>query len=415
MVSKLKYEYLLGFIAIIWVLFFSFILQLRCNYTLEGDPGSYLLAAKKLYLNFAVDDGRPLFISAIIGFPFLFGFNENFIFKWIFFVNLLCWLSTVFLVYKIIITKKERKVGFYYTLIFLFCVGNLAIVFQLLSESVFIFMLVLSVFFINKYQLTNDISLLTITVGLLFLTILIKPIAIGLVFILLLFFYKKLNELFSNKFSFFILFSLILIFFQMYSLKKDYGNFTISYIDSFTYYNYLGTRADCLKNKTEFMEGVNQRYVEFSKLSSYQQRKTANQDFINQIKHNPINLFKAYIINISINSSKGSPVVHGAKNENKTFYFNVFQFFFKVISKLQNIFFTLTGIYLSIAIVFNWKKEKPFFRMLSLMILYLFLVSAISCDQGDRFHIVFYPLILLLSIKEKLVKIKLPFCNSITY
>jgi hypothetical protein len=78
----------------------------------------------------------------------------------------------------------------------------------------------------------------------LFLAALVKPLSLGLGFLLLLYYFKKLKAIFINKFSPFIFISLSLIFLQMYSLKKDYGDFTISYIDSFTYYNYLGTRAD---------------------------------------------------------------------------------------------------------------------------------------------------------------------------
>jgi hypothetical protein len=283
MISKVKYEYLLGFIAIIWVLFFTHLLQLWCSFTIEGDEGDYLITAKKLYLNLKVGDGRPLFISTIIGFPLLFGFSEGVIFKWIEFVNLFCWFSTVFLIYKIASKKAEVNIGFLISLLFVFCIGNLAITHELLSESIFIFMLVLSVFLIDKYLMTNKTMYLSLTIALLFLAILVKPLSLGLVFILIFFFIRKIKDVFFDKFSFLILFSLSLIFFQMYSLKKDYGNFTISYIDSFTYYNYLGTRADCLKNNIEFNQGKNQRYIDFVKLSSSEQRKTANDDFKNQL------------------------------------------------------------------------------------------------------------------------------------
>ena len=409
MISKVKYEYLLGFISIIWVLFFSNILQLRNEYTLANDEGTYLFAAKSLYLNLKVDEGRPLFISAVNGFPLLFGFSEYFIFKWAVFVNLICWISTVFLIYKIAIKETVIKKGFIISLIFLFCIGNLAITYELLSESVFIFMLVLSVFLINKYIMTNKPSYLTLTVALLLLAILVKPLSLGLVFILIFFFIKRMKEVFFNKFSFLILFSVSLIFFQMYSLKKESGNFTISYIDSFTYYNYIGTRADCLKKNIEFNQGKNQRYIDFIKLSSYEQRKTANDDFKNQLINNPINLLKAFFIDIYINSSKGSATVHGCKNLNNSNYFKSFQFIFKVISKLQNILYTSIGIGLSLLFILRWKTQKVFFLILSVLILYIFFVSAISSDQGDRFHIVLYPLIILLLLNTRWFKNKPPY------
>lgn len=409
MISKVKYEYLLGFIAIVWILFFPYVLQLSCNYTVEGDEGSYLFAAKKLYLNLKIDDGRPLLISAINGFPLLLGFSEHSIFKWILFVNLLCWFSTIILIYKISIKNTDKKFGFLLSLIFVFCIGNLAITYELLSESVFILMLILSIFFINKYLITNNNTYLTLTTALLLLAILVKPLSIGLVFIFIFLFMRKIKKIFFNKFSFLILFSLSLIFIQMYSLKREYGNFTVSYIDSFTYYNYLGTRAQNLKNNIEFSQGNSKRYADFAKASSSQQRKIANEDLKNQLKTNPINLLKAYFINLYINSSKGSATVHGSKNISKSNYFYNFQLVFKAISKLQNIIFTIVGIPLSILCIISFRKQKIFFNILSLIILYVFFVSGISSDQGDRFHIVLYPLIILLLLNTKWFKSK-PLC-----
>lgn len=406
MISKFKYEYLLTFVAILWILLFSYILQLKCDYTLENDEGGYLFAAKKLYLNLKVDEGRPLIIAAINGFPLLFGYSENYIFKWSGIINLLCWFSTIFLIYKIAIKKTDIKNSILISLLFMFCIGNLAITYQLLAESIFIFMIVLSVFLMDKYLTTNKIIYLTLTISLLFVSILVKPISLGLVLILILFYLKKIKEILFNKFSFLIIFSLTLLLFQMYSLKKDYGNFTVSYIDSFTYYNYLGTKADCLKKDTEFIEGKNKRYKYFSKLSSSEQRKVANEDFKNQLTNNSINLLKAYLSNFYLNSSKGSASVHQTKNLNNTVYFNFFQFIFKGISKLQNILFTSIGIILSLSYILKWKRQKKIFIMLSFLIIYIISISAISSDQGDRFHIVLYPLVILLLLNTKFFKNK---------
>ena len=56
MISKIKYEYLLGLIAVLWALFFSFVLQLKAGFSPIGDDGSYLISAKLLYFNLKIDD-----------------------------------------------------------------------------------------------------------------------------------------------------------------------------------------------------------------------------------------------------------------------------------------------------------------------------------------------------------------------
>lgn len=408
MISKFKYEYLLFFIAIIWVSFFAFVLQFKSPFLLEGDEVGYLSAAKKIYLNFKVDDARPLFISLINGFPLLFSSSNFYIYKWVLLVNLLSWFFTIILVYKIASQRLNKKTGFFISLIFLFCIGNLAITYKFLSESVFIFMLVLSIYFLNRYLISKKYCFLSITIAVLLLSILVKPLSMGLVILLILFYVKKLKKIIYNKYSILILFSFGLLFFQMYSLKKEHGNFTISYIDSFTYYNYLGTRADCLKNNTEFIQGKNDRYTYFIKLSSFEQRKIANNDLRNQLFNNPQNLLKAYFINIYVNSSKGSASVHGCKNYTLNSYFKYFHFIFKLISKMQNLFFTILGIYLCCSFFIKYKKQDLFFLIISVTILYVLFISAISSDQGDRFHIVIYPLIILLLINTGWLKNKHP-------
>lgn len=405
--SKFKYEYLLVAIAIAWVIVFSHLLQLRSQFTLEGDEGSYYSAAKNFYLHLKIDDGRPLFISIINGFPFLFGCTGLQIFSWILGVNLLCWMGTTLLIFRMGSEKANRKTAFFISLIFLFCIGNLAITYKLLSESVFVFLLVLSIYWINRYTTTSKPKFLTLTIALLLLMALVKPLSIGLAVLLILFYIRKWNEIIGNTYAFFILMSVSLLWVQMYSVKKSQGDFTISYIDSFTYYNYLGTRADCLKNKTEFVQGESERYAYFTSLTSTEQRKVANDDFKNQLVHNPVNLLKAYGINMYINSSKGSSSVFGCVNDDNTSYFDFFHFSFKTLSKLQNILFTAIGICLSFFYLLTRKRQAIFYLIISVTVLYIFFVSAISSDQGDRFHIVLFPLIILLGLNIRWLKDRL--------
>ena len=214
--------------------------------------------------------------------------------------------------------------------------------------------------------------------------------------LLLAVYYRKLKEVLINRYSILIGMSLILVFFQIYSLKKNYGDYTISYIDSITYYNYLGAKADCLKKNLDYLPEKNERAKYLITLSQHEIRSVANKDLKVQLKDNKFNLFKAYLFCIYSNSSKGSYIVSSCINDKQTSYFDVFHFLFKAISKVQNIVFTSVGIILAFYCLLSKKRKDSFILILSTSILYLFFMSAISCFQCDRFHIVLYPLIILL-------------------
>ncbi|WP_396181212.1 hypothetical protein [Flavobacterium sp.] len=396
MISKIKYEYLLGFIAIIWILFFAYVIQLKAGFSSLGDDGSYLYSARLLYFNHKIDNTRPLLISAINGFPYLFGFSNHTTVKFGIFINFLCWFFTSVLLFKIISKILNRKKAFLLSVIFIFCIGNLAHAFNFLSESIFIFMILLSIYFVSKYYETTKYYFITIAIAVLLFNTLIKPVSIGLALILIFFFISKFKRIIFNKLSFLLLASFLLIIYQMYSLKKNYGDFTISYISSITYYNYLGDKADCYKKGIEYLPAKTERSKKYGLLSSNEMKKTAENDFKSQFNNNTYNLFKAYLFCMYSNTHKGNYIVSECNNEKGTSYFNVFYFLFKAISKLQNILFTIFGVSLSFYCLLNFNKIDKFYLMNATFILYIFFISAISCFQCDRFHIVFYPIVLLL-------------------
>lgn len=394
--TKFKYEILLVLIGISWLVLITFLMQLHKQTFLFGDSISYFLAAQEFYFKNSLNDHRPLVISIINGFPLLFGLNNSSLFTWSLLINLLSWFSTILLIFTICKKITTNKTAFYSAFLYVFCAGGFFINFHLLSESIFTFCLVLSIYLIQKHIETNKISFLCFAISLLILTVMIKPLSLLLTLLLLLFFYKRFKEIFITRFSVLIYSSLAVLFFQMYSLKQEYGNFTVSYIDSFTYYNYLGTRADCLKNNTVFIQGKNERYYYFSKLSNSEQKKIASSDFYSQIKTNPTNLLKAFFINLYVNSTKSSGSIYGCENKDNTNYFEYLKFFFKALSKIQNSILTIIGVLLVFYNLIQWRKCNILFKYISITLLYIFLISGISSDQGDRFHIVFYPLVILL-------------------
>ncbi len=394
--SKYKHPFILIVIGLLWVCFLDFVLQIKFQSFVFPDSESYLLASENLYYLHKADIIRPSLIAAINGFPLLFGYSIDSLFVWNTVINLFFWLAIVVLVYQIILQFLSQKIAFLLALLYLFSVGSLVLIFQVLSETPFTFLLLLSMFFFQKYFKNNQVKYASFGFSILIISVLIKPMSFGLGLMLLVFFFFKLKKIVLDKWSFPIYVSILIVVFHMYTMKKNYGDFTISYIDTYTYYNYLGTRADCLKNNTEFVQCDNYRYKYFNTLSLSEGKKEAFRDMKKQVTTNTVNFVKAYFINIYFNSYRGSGYFYEFKNVNKTSYFEFVKIIFRGISKLQNIFYTMIGVFLAFSYLMKNRWELNFIKVVSLCIVYIFLMSGISSDQGDRFYVVFYPLVMVL-------------------
>ena len=389
---KIKYTlYLLG-LSLLWFVFFSCVLQFsNKTFSLNGDEGSYFNAAQNFYTSFKIDDSRPIVISAIFSVPFWFSNDISTIFNFVLTINMLCWLATILLIFNVLNNFLSDKKAFFMACIFMFCSGNVALLFKFLSETTFVFFIVLSIYFIQKHFQTTQSKFLNLAITSLVLSSLIKPLAVFLLLIVIAFHLKKSKQIILSLYFIPVLISFSLLFYQMKTLEKQFGNFTISYIDSFTYYNYLGTRAHCLKNNIAFKQCDNERFRYFCALSNQQQRKVANQDFVNQIKNNSIFLAQAFAFNIITNSSKASVAISDATTKNQNS-----KLFFKALSKIQNIILTIIGLIFCLKLFYFWKTSHEYQLILASFFVTIFLLSGISSDQGDRFHTVLFPIVVLM-------------------
>lgn len=390
-----KYQWFLNLISLLIFIIIAFLCQLYIQTYKFPDSFSYVLACKELYFDLKLNDHRPFLFSLIYGIPLLFTKNIESIFLWSLILNILFWFATINLLYKSILSFTSPKIAFIASLLFSICIGNIFIIFHLLTETIFTFTILLTVYYLVNYSENKEIKHSIYALSVLILACIIKPLSLGIVLICIIFYFKDILKITKSRYSIALYFSILLFMIQLIGMKLTYGNFTLSYIDNSTYYNYLGTKADCFKNNEVFVQGKNKRVIETSKLSHQEMKKLAKKDFYNQLKNNKLNITKAYFSNLFINSTKGSASVHGCKNINKTSYFSAFQFTFKVISKIQNIFLTLIGILTSLIILYNYKTNTKSILFVAFTILYCIGVSAISTDQGDRFHIILYPLIIL--------------------
>ena len=194
----------------------------------------------------------------------------------------------------------------------------------------------------------------------------------------------------------FIYSAVLLVFVQCAGIKYQFGNFTISYVDGLTYYNYLGSKAKCLKEDKIFDQRNNPFGMPHFSAVPWEQKKIAAEDLKFQLQTNAVNLAKAYADDFYGNAASGSSYVLECENKLQKTYFETAKSLLLKTSQWQNVFFTIIGLLLSIWYFF--KRNKPF-RMMSVFVLYIMASSGISCDQGDRFHVILFPFVLLLAAR----------------
>ena len=398
-VKKYKFQVLLLLISVILISILSFLLQLNRQTFVYPDSGNYLESINNLFLFQRGHPFRPLLMAFINGIPYLFAKNDQLIFKWSCFVNLISWFATQLLLFSLIKEFFKPKIAFYFTLAFTLCFGFTIINFHLLAESIFTFFLILFLFFLNKYYKTKNFKWLSYAISILILSMLVKPVSKFIAIIIILFFLKILIVNYKQKVICFIYISFIAVLIQVFGMKHQFGNYTISYIDVVTIHNYIGSKAKCIENGTIYAQEKNSRADYLFQFKFMQQNEIAKKDFKKQILNNKSNLFRAYIDNLKSNLSHGSGAIIDCVDLKNSASIEKIKKLIYLISAGQNLLLTLLGFILGIYFIAKNRKTNVFFAFAGFLILYIILVSGISCGQGDRFHLTIYPFTILLLAK----------------
>jgi hypothetical protein len=335
-------------------------------------------------------------MAIIFGLPYLFGGDDAAIYNFSFIVNIISWLGIALLVFSFLKKYLSPNMSLVFTLLFYSILGSAFINFHLLTESIFTFLILLSFYLIDKYYKSKSFHYLALAISILLFTVVIKPGAMFFAIVLLIFFSRTLIKNYNKRSTVFIYMSLGLILFQGIKMKEQYGNFTISYIDGVTYYNYLGSKALCLKENKEFKQGENKRADYIFSLPLPEGKIVAAKDAVEQLKTNSTNLIKAYLLDIADNTKSPSDCISICRNIEGKSYFEFVKKSMLVISKYQNRFFTLIGFILALYYCLRSFKKQDIYTLMSLYILYIMATSGISSQQGDRFHIVFFPVVIIL-------------------
>jgi hypothetical protein len=405
---KYRYQIILIFFGIAWIAFLNELLQIKSQNIIYSDSDNYRESASFFYHSFKVHYFRPLGMALIFGLPYLFGGDDATIYSFSFIINILSWLGIALLLFDFLKKYLSPNKALAFAILFYSILGSAFINFHLLTESIFTFLILLSFYYIDKYYIRKSFYYLSLAIGILFFLILIKPGIKFWVILIVIFFSRAFIKNYYRRSIVFIYLSLGLVVFHCIKMKSEYGNFTVSYIDGVTYYNYLGSQAMCLKDSTIFDQGNNERADYMAGLSFPEQKIVAKNDFIDQLKSNKVNFIKAYFLDIFNNTKAASDCIGICKNIAGKSYFEPVKKAMMIISKYQNRFFTLIGLILALYYFLKSYKKPDVITLISLYILYTIAISGVSSQQGDRFHIVFFPFVIILMGKfyaERYLKI----------
>jgi hypothetical protein len=396
--KKYKYELLILLLGYLVVLVVNFLLQIEAQNIIYPDSASYYEAAQNVYIYQRGHNLRPMLLAAIQGIPFVFGFKSMQVYHFGFYINLISWLFTAVFFFKICKNYFTPKNAFFITMLlftFVSLTGNL---FHLLSETIYLLFVTVAFYFLQKYYITQRYFYLALFLSLFLSSMLIRPSSKLIAFLFLIYFIKIVLKNYKEKASYFIYGSLMLIVIQCAGIKYQFGNFTISYIDSITYYNYLGTKAYFLKTDKEYSQMNNPRAEYLFSYKNYgnEVKKIPFNDAIDQLFNNTSNLVYAYMSNVYDNTKWGNTCIKDCVNVKNTFYFEDTKAFLYSLSQWQNRITTTIGVLISLLVLFcYYKTQKPLFFM-AFYVLYIVFLSGISSSQGDRFHLVVYPFMLIL-------------------
>ncbi|MES2746732.1 MAG: hypothetical protein V4648_00040 [Bacteroidota bacterium] len=396
---KYKYHFFLILIGLSVIAVLNGLIHFDAQNLIYPDSESYYEAAKNVYVYHIGHNYRPMIMAAINGIPYLFGCSDAFIYEFSYYVNLFCWLATALVLFEILRSFLSDKIAFLFALLSFFFIGTIVLIYHLLSENIYTLFIVLVFYFLLKYYKTKSFWSLSIALSLLTISMLVRPGSKWLAVLFLLFYSKELLRFYKTNAALLLYGSWLLVVIQCAGIKYQFGNFTISYIDSVTYYNYLGNKAVAYKNGAEFNMATDPRTHYIFSLQPSQIQEEAKRDLLHQLRTNSEGLLFAYCSDVYDNTISGSYPLTECRNIENTSYFPFWKNLLFIISQWQNRIFTILGILLATFYFFKSYKKETFFSLIAVYIGYIIGTSGISCSQGDRFHLVVFPFVLILLAK----------------
>lgn len=398
-IANNKYPFLLLIIGFFWIVFFNYFLQVLNQEIIYPDANSYVNSSKDLYFFFRGHLTRPIGMAFITGIPLIFGASTSNLFVFGFYINFICWITFLLLLFQILKEKLKPRIAFFFSLISMLFIGNTASIFQVSSESIYLLFIALGLLFFLKYFKTKSFWCLSLALSFVIVSCLIKPGSIVLAIVFTGYFSIKIFNKYKSKAAYLIFGSWLLIVIQCAGLKYQFGNFTTSYIDAITYYCYLGAKSNALETNQDFKKVWLERTNFIYSQNPPTIKLIAKTDAIKQLQTNKVNLVKAYGMNLFENATTGSFPIQDYKNNSNEEYFNVSKKWLFDLSIWQNIAFSILSIFFATYMFFSSYKSETYYSIISFFILATIFLSGLSCSEGDRFNVITFPFTLILIVK----------------
>lgn len=375
---------------------FAWILDFDCastNSYLLPDSASYLEVSSSLKPDSFRTIGYPLFLRLVL--------NEEFSalkFHTLYIIQLLLWIISCLIFFRIVTHYASQKMSFIFCLSVVVNPTFMIYTHAILTEILFLSLLILSSYFIHLYFKLKKQYFLYVSFAIICVATLVRPGLLWLNGFALIYF----TFLSTKKFSSFSIFTLIFLCFIGTEMSRYYNQFglvKLSIIDDITTYRYLNAQAKSFVKNCSTIEAMatqdsslnlNQKV---SSLSSF-----CKKDFKELRSKHLIEIARAFIFDLYSNFHTGNVSYKSANKEQANHLFN--------ITRIFNMLFVIGLIFYNFIFLYSYLKHKlrtdNTFKILTWLLIltnYLWIVSGVSFWQGDRFNVVWFPLfVIILSI-----------------
>lgn len=395
--------------------FFDLLSTYNRLHTYSGDSHEYFSAADLLFSEFRGHPTRP------VGFPILLKlisfFSDGKFNYTIFFTSQVAfWYATIALIYLTVRLFKTEKIAFIGGLIFISCVGFSMRFLQIMTEPFYTFLLTFSIWLLfSGYQNQKAFRILCAWFLVCF-SVIVRPSLFFSIIILLplicLSFYKIKNYIYiflSISIAVFLIGGQAILTYKSTKVVK------LSFIGEITLYLYHDAYLQALKDSKSIAQSDilwgkvrEKRKVEIGlvPVENYSTGLLKKEDwlltsrkikstFFENVWESPVLATINYFQILFRNSVGGSDNLINIKNN-----YTKLTYFAFLLSRLQNLVLTIFCFLFFLKVIIDWKKYvNPIWQIrfaLMIILMNIILLSPVSLAQGDRLHVVFYPIIIII-------------------